>query len=105
MAGERMDVPEKYCDYRCEDYYSSPLAIHGFWDEPGQWWVIVPAERVKEDAEFLEVGSPGVDSIGLGYRKATSGLWAYHRMEMRFQYLAETVIELLDGWLSGRIKV
>jgi hypothetical protein len=102
-----MDVPEKWRAYSCEDYFSSPLSVHGYWDEPGELWLIEPCERVEEelDAEFLQVGRPGVDRIGFGYRKGHSGLWAYHRVELRFQYLAESVMQLLDGWLSGRIEI
>jgi hypothetical protein len=102
-----MDVPEHWGPYSCADYYSSQLAAHGYWDEPGQLWTIEPAERVEEDAEaeFLQVGRPGCDNIGFGYRRGQPGLWAYHRMERRFQYLAPSVQLLLDGWLSGKISV
>jgi hypothetical protein len=106
-ASIAMDVPERWRDYHCEDYFETPLAQNGYWSEPGQWWIIEPTERVKEDCEsgFLQIGSPGVDSIGFGYRKGHYGLWAFHRMEMRFQYLASTVFSLLDGWISGHIKI
>jgi hypothetical protein len=94
--------------YRCDDYLSSSLARDGLWDEPSQLWLIEPAERVEEDcdSEFMQVGSPGVDSIGFGYRKNHAGFWALHRMAQgRFQYLAETVQEFLGGWFAGRISV
>jgi hypothetical protein len=107
LRGATMDIPHQWRDYPCEDYFSSPLAIHGYWDGEAKLWVIETAQRVEEDpkAEFLQVGRPGVDSIGFGYRKRHPGLWAYHRMELRFQYLAETVVQLLDGWLSGRVEI
>ena len=102
-----MEIPERWKAYPCEDYFSSPLALHGYWDEPGQIWYIEPAERVEEDSEaaFLQVGRPGVDSIGFGYRIGRPGFWAYHRMEREFQYLAPTVEQFVDGWLSGKISV
>jgi hypothetical protein len=103
-----MEVPERWRDYRCDDYFSSPLATHGYWHEPGQLWLIEPCKRVEEEseAEFLQVGRPGVDSIGFGYRKGQLGFWALHRMEGgRFQYLAPTVLQFLDGWLVGAISV
>jgi hypothetical protein len=102
-----MGVPERWKAYLCEDYFSSLLAWDGYWDEAGQIWYIEPAERVEEDTEakFLQVGRPGVDSIGFGYGKGHHGFWAYHRMEREFQYLAPTIQHFLDGWLSGKISV
>jgi hypothetical protein len=103
-----MDVPKRWCAYQCEDYFSSPLAVEGFWDESGQVWLIEPAERVEEepDAGFLQIGRPGVDSIGFGYRKGYPGFWAFHRMVDRdFQFLAPSVQEFMEGWFAGRITV
>jgi hypothetical protein len=37
-----MEVPERWRGYPCEDYYSSPLATDGYWDEPGQLWSRIP---------------------------------------------------------------
>ena len=104
----RMDVPERWRGYPCEDYFSSPLAHQGYWDEQAQLWLIEPADRVEEDteAEFLQVGRPGVDSIGFGYRKGQPGLWAFHRIvDREFQLLAPTVTEFLAGWHAGEITV
>ena len=103
-----MKVPEHWREYPCEEYFSSALANDGYWDEPGQLWLIEPAERVEEDqdAEFLEVGRPGVDSIGFGYRKRVPGFWALHRIvETEFQYLAPSLQEFMEGWLAGLISV
>lgn len=103
-----MKVPEQWRDYACGDYFASPLAINGYWDDPGQLWLIEPRERVEEqvDAGFLQVGRPGVDGIGFGYRKGLPGFWAFHRMVAHeCQYLAPSVQEFLDGWFSGRITV
>ena len=44
-----MDVPERWREYRCGDYFNSPLAATGYFDEPGQYWYIHPAEQVIED--------------------------------------------------------
>jgi hypothetical protein len=102
-----MEVPEQWRGYPCEDYFASPLAESGLWDKPGQLWLIEPAERAEEDAgaQFLQVGRPGVDSIGFGFRKGQRGVWAYHRIEREFQLLAPTLAEFLNGWQSGRITV
>ena len=54
--------------------------------------------REDADAEFLQVGRPGFDSIGFGYRVGQQGLWAFHRMVNReFQYLAPSVREFLEA--------
>jgi hypothetical protein len=103
-----MEIPKQWRDYPCEDYFSSPLATNGYWDERGILWLIEPCERVDEEVpvEFLQVGRPGVDSIGFGYRKGQPGFWAMHRMEgRRFQQLAPTIQAFLDGWFAGRITV
>jgi hypothetical protein len=103
-----MNVPEQLKSYPCDDSYQSPLAEQGYWEESGQLWLIEPVERVEEDAnvQFLQVGRPGVDKTGFGYRKGRPGFWAYHRMvEERFQYLAPSLALFLEGWLSGRITV
>lgn len=103
-----MEVPERWRDYACDDYYASLLAAEGYWDEPGQLWLIEPSERVEEEAgvAFLQVGRPGADNIGFGYRKGHPGFWALHRMDGRdFQYLAPTVHEFLAGWFAGHITL
>ena len=38
-----MNVPEQWSCYPCEDYFSSPLADDGFFDESAQLWLIEPA--------------------------------------------------------------
>jgi len=101
-------VPNKWRDYACDDYFESRLAADGFWDEAGQLWLIEPTERVAEEpeADFLQVGRPGVDDIGFGYRKNQPGFWAFHRMvDREFQYLAPSVQDFLDGWLAGKISI
>src|SRR5262245_12313969 len=103
-----MEVPEAWREYPCEDYFASPLATQGYYDRAVVIWYIAPVGRVEEDAkaQFLQVGRPGVDSIGFGYRKDIPGFWALHRMEGgRLQYLAPTVMQFLDGWLAGSITV
>jgi len=104
---DAVTVPERWRSYPCEDYFASILAHDGYWDERSEHWLIEPAERVEEegDAEFLQIGRPGVDSIGFGYRKGQLGFWAFHRMEGRFQYLAPTVHGFIAGWFAGKITV
>jgi hypothetical protein len=103
-----MEIPEQWRGYPCDDYFSSPFPTEGYWDESSQLWLIEPANRVHEEgeAEFLQIGRPGVDSIGFGYRKGHSGFWAFHRMTDReFQYLAASIKEFIAGWDSGQITV
>ncbi|ODA34206.1 hypothetical protein [Planctopirus hydrillae] len=103
-----MELTKKWHGYSCDDYVSSPLAKAGYWDEPSQLWLIEPCDRIEEEAkvEFLQVGRPGVDDIGFGYRKGQEGFWAIHRMEGgRFQYLAPSIQTFLDEWFAGQITV
>jgi hypothetical protein len=78
--------------YDCAEYLGSDWAREGLWDENAQLWLIEPSARAEEDAAigFLQIGRPGVDGIGFGYRLGHAGLWAYHPMEQRFQWLAPT---------------
>jgi hypothetical protein len=100
-------LPERWRDFNCADYFSSALAEHGYWDEPGQYWYIWPAERVYENSElqFLIIGTAGVDGIDWGYRRGHSGLWAWYPIDAEFVALAPTAEGLLEGWLSGAIEV
>jgi hypothetical protein len=100
-----MRIPEQWRDYPCQDYFSSRLAVEGFWDEHAQLWLIEPAENLAEEneAEFLQVGRPGVDDIGFGYRKAQRGIWAFYRKGRDdFQFLAPTIQQFLLAWQGER---
>ena len=67
IGGLHMEVPPRWRGYPCEDYFSSPFAIDGLWDEHSQLWLVEPAKREEESEEgFLQVRRPGVDSIGFG---------------------------------------
>ena len=105
-----MNISEYCRDYPCEDYFLSTLSEDGYWDEDNQVWCIEPLERIEENVEdeFLQVGRPGVDGIGFGYRQQQPGFWASNPIEpieQRFQYLAPTVQEFLSGWMSGQITI
>jgi hypothetical protein len=93
--------------YACEDYLASPWAIEGLWDESAQLWLIEPLARIEDHADigFLEVGRPGVDGIGFGYRADEAGFWAYHPMERPFQWLAPSLETFIGGWRAGRLTV
>ena len=98
--------PERWTRFDCDDYFASPYAEDGYFDEPGQYWYVVPFDRVfeNEEADFLDVGGAGVDGIRFGYRRDCAGLWAYP-VDGEYVFLADTVDELLRGWLSGEITV
>lgn len=100
-------LPARWRDFHCDDYFGSPLAKNGYWDEPGQYWYVWPVERVYEDTElqFLVIGGPGADGIDWGYRRGHSGLWAWFPIDAEFVALAPTTETLLQGWLSGAITV
>ncbi|MBL8823481.1 MAG: hypothetical protein JNJ77_12905 [Planctomycetia bacterium] len=100
-------VPERWHRFNCTDYFNSPLAEQGYWDELGQFWYIWPFERVYEDTErlFLVIGSPGVDGIDWGYRFDHLGLWKWSPIDAEFVVIAPSVDMLLKGWLSGAITL
>jgi hypothetical protein len=105
-----MDVPERWREYNCDDFFASPLAESGYQGEQGQldrYRYIWSADRVYEDTErsFLVIGRAGVDGIVWGYRRGESGLWALYPIGEEFVWLAPTAGELLQGWISGKITV
>jgi len=93
--------------YQCDEYTSSRWASDGLWDEAAQLWVLEPMPGIEElsDIGFLQVGRPGVDSIGFGYRSGKEGFWAYYPLEGRFALLAPTLAAFVSGWSSGTISV
>jgi hypothetical protein len=107
LVGISMVVPERWQEYNCEDYFASPLAETGYWDEGGQYWYFWRADRILEDhkRQFLVIGSAGVDGIDWGYRKGLRGLWAYYPIDSEFVLLTDTFAELVERWLSGRLTV
>ena len=102
-----MAVANHFRDYSSEDYLASPWARDGCWDEPSQLMLIVPEVEAGErtELEFLVVGRPGVDGIEFGYRKGKRGLWAYYPIDREFVFMAPTLVELVEGWLSGKLSV
>jgi len=102
-----MEVPIQFSEYSGADYFSSPFAHSGYWDELSQLMLIEPVDDIEKDSEmgFLQIGRPGVDGIGFGYRKGCPGIWAYYPMEGEFSFLCSSVVELVEDWESGRITV
>jgi hypothetical protein len=102
-----MDVPAHLRQYPCGDYFASEWAAAGFWCEPSQFTVVVPAAEVEELPEvgFLAVGRPGVDGILFGYRVGEPGLWAYYPIGREFQPVAPSVAELVRRWVAGEVSV
>ena len=103
-----MQIPDKWLDYPCQDYFDSALPIEGVWDAEFNTWFITPLADVWEDDEdFLQVGWLGVDGIVFGYRRNRPGFWAFYRTlgPLAFKYLAPTVQEFLSGWDAGTIHV
>lgn len=92
-----MRIPTHLANFRCEDYFESAYAAEGLWSEIEQNWLIEPANEIflAADSEFLQVGRPGVDGIGFGYRRFLDGLWAFHPQECLFQYLSPDVAGLV----------
>lgn len=102
-----MTLGVKWDAYSCADYLSSRLAQTGWWDEEGQCWYILRADRAYEDEAraLLVIGGPGVDGIVWGYRRGHSGVWAYYPMDDELVLIAESALDLEAGYASGRIRV
>jgi hypothetical protein len=93
--------------YESSAEMNDPLWREGLYDEEAHLWLLEPAHRFEYLAEdqFLQVGQPGVDGIGFGYREDQSGFWAFYPQEGRFQLLAPSVSQFIEGWYAGKITV
>jgi hypothetical protein len=102
-----MKKPENLSAFVCDDYFESNWALHGYWSESEQLWLIESFDEIQQltGMDFLQVGRPGVGGIGFGYRKALAGIWAYYPIESRFKYLAPDVAALIKGWCDNSITV
>ena len=102
-----MEVPERYCDYLCAEYFAAGWSERGYYDEHSQMWVILNSGEAYEerDIDFFAVGTSGCDGIDFGYRKGLAGIWAFYPIEREFTLKAATIAELVARWCSGDLKV
>jgi hypothetical protein len=102
-----MLVPEQWRAYSCGEYFSDGWSERGHFDERSQTLVIVPIAEAyeKPEVEFLAIGRSGADGIDFGYRRGHPGLWAFHPIELEFQFMAFTIEQLVEGWCSGKLRV
>jgi hypothetical protein len=102
-----MEIPHRFKAYPCEEYFQSEQFVNGVFDSHGLIWFLVSASDVTEKPEldFLVIGRPGADGIEFGFRKDGQGIWAYYPIEQKFVHVAPNLAALIDGWLSGQIKV
>jgi hypothetical protein len=69
--------------------------------------LVVPRSAIVEHPKmrFLEVGRAGADGILFGYRCNLPGIWSYYPVEQQFARVANSIDELVVGWLAGEISV
>jgi hypothetical protein len=70
-------------------------------------YAIAPLTDAYENKEtsFFAVGRSGCDGIDFGYRAGHVGLWAYYPITREFKFMSTTVVELVEGWCSGKLSV
>lgn len=100
-------LPRRWINFHCDDYFNSSLSELGHWNDPCQNWDVWPATRVYEDTDLqmLIIGGPGVDGIVWGYRHAETGLWAWKPIAGEFMWLTASADSLIQDWIAGRIAV
>jgi hypothetical protein len=79
----------------------------GVYSQLEQYWTVRPVDD-REKIDFpgwISIGGPGVDGIQFCCHTENGGIYTYHPIERRFELVAETVADLVDGWQAGRIKV
>lgn len=97
----------RFEQYQCADYLASVWSVDGLWDEKSYLWLLEPLSQIEEldQKGFLQVGRPGVDGIGFGYRIEYKGFWAYYPMDDHFALLSPSITEFVKGWQTGTITV
>src|SRR5437773_427666 len=107
QRGSLMDVPIRWRDYDCEEYFRNGWSESGHLSEESQTWVIVRLADAYEDAEneFFAIGRSGCDGIDLGFRKGKAVLWALYPIDQDFKLMASTISDLVEGWCSSRLAV
>lgn len=100
-------VPLRLRRFDCDEYFGVPGFRDGVFLPEACLQVVYPESQVHldEGLGFLAIGSAGADGIEFGYRAAHSGVWAFHPIESRFQHVAESLGQLVEGYRTGAIKV
>ncbi len=107
VVRSHIDVPERFRRFGCAEYFGSSHFRRGVLLPEAQLQVVYPESQLRLECgnAFLVVGSAGADGIEFGYRAGFEGLWAFHPAESRFQYVASSVLQLVEGYRSGAITV
>ena len=109
MADEKKeeDPRDVFMPWRpfCDEYFAS--YAEGIYDEASQYQYIYDrgAIEIDKEREDLVIGSAGAGGIYFCFRKYKPGLWAYYPIDERYEFKAQTLAELVEGWFDGRIKV
>ena len=92
-------------NYQCNEYLSK--YENGFYHDDSYLKVILPLTEASIDPihNHLVVGHAGVDSIEFCYRINQPGIWAFYPIDNEFEKLAESIGQLIEGWLNGTITV
>ena len=100
-------IPAKFREFHCAEYFGAFQFSLGVFLPEAQLQIIYPSSdlRVIEVSRFLAIGSAGADGIEFGYRTAEKGLWAFCPQEERFEFVANSLIELVQGYRAGAITV
>jgi hypothetical protein len=101
-----VDTPQRWREYQCDEYFRDGWAERGLFELSTQCWVIVPASEAYEETEFefFAIGRSGMNA-DFGYRKGHGGLWAFHPIDCRFKFMADTVADLAAGWSTGKLRI
>jgi Putative addiction module component len=103
----RTPKPNHLHGYHCTEYFRDGWAENGLYDQRSHYWLINPVRDLDDNMRsgFFAIGGPGVDGVLFCYRYGHKGLWAYYPIEQRFAFLAPSLVELVEGWNSGKITV
>lgn len=100
-------IAKKYLseNYDCTGYLSK--YENGYYQEDAFLQLILPCAEayINNDDNRLVIGRPGVDGIEFCYRMHNSGIWAFYPIGGEFVKKADTIDQLVQGWLDGSIVV
>lgn len=94
-----------YENYDCNEYFSK--YEDGYYYSESYLQVLLPLREaiINADHQHLVIGNAGSDGIEFCYRIREAGIWTYYLVDARFEKVADSISQFLDGWCNGSIKV
>ena len=100
-----MLVQSDIIKFNCNEYASGEFS-NGYYDKLSHLQLILPlSEASIGEGGQLVIGYAGTDGIEFCYREHHHGVWAYYPIDKEFVLKANSLVELVKGYLNSSILV